>query len=88
MDKFMVYAPPVVWVIVEIIGKFVLPKLDKKVLAVVVAALTSVVAFYSGLVGGGVAVVSGVVMGPVVGLLHDKLIEPVLILGKDELKKS
>lgn len=82
-------APVITWVLTEIVGKFLLKKLDKKVLSVLVGVLTLLTMKWA---GGDLTVLQtvlgGTAIGPFTGILHDKLIEPLLILSKKEIEDN
>lgn len=89
MDKMTFFAslPVIVWIVTEVVGKFLLPKMDKNVLAVVISVLTVLSSQY---MGTDLSVfekfVGGIAGGPMTGLLHDNLIEKLLILSKKEIE--
>lgn len=91
MDKatFFAMMPAIIWIVTEVVGKFLLPKMDKNVLSVVVSVGTVLMA---GVAGTDLTVfekvVGGVLGGPMTGLLHDNLIEKLLILSKKEIEEK
>jgi hypothetical protein len=87
---FLVALPGIVWIVTEIVGKFVFPKLSKDVLAVIVSVLSVAAAQMSGAVPMGIleTCFGAAYAGPVAGLLHDKAVEKLLVLGKTELAEK
>lgn len=88
LTSVLALGPIIAWVVTEVVGKFLLPKLNKKVLSVLVGVIAALVAKFTGDMTLLETVIAGTAIGPLSGLLHDKLLEPVLILGKNELDKK
>jgi hypothetical protein len=86
LKQLLVWGPIVTWIATEILGKFVLKKLNKKVLAVLVGILTALTAKAMGDMTVLETLLGCAGLGPITGMLHDKLIEPVLILSKKEVE--
>jgi len=78
-----------VWALAEVVGKFILKGMDKRALSVLSAAVVNIL--YGVLVGGIGAMdlaAWGVIQVVFVAAAHDKLMEPLFILGKNELVKK
>lgn len=78
-----------VWVLTEVVGKYVLKNVDKRVLAVPAALVVNLIQHFA--IGGmspAEASFWGVLEAAAAGNLHDKVIEPLLILGKKEIKQG
>ena len=86
MKTLLVWGPIITWIVTEVVGKFILKKLNKKVLAVLVGVLTALVAKVTGDMTVLETVLMGGASGPITGMLHDKLIEPLLVLSKAEVE--
>lgn len=87
MAYFLVWGPALCWVLSEVVGKFLLKKLNKKVLSVLVGVAIAIALNLLGKMGMFQTILTALVLGPGTGILHDKLIEPVLVAGKNEISK-
>jgi len=72
----------ITWIIAEIVGKFLLTKLDKKVIAIIAGVATAIGAKLVAGVGSVDTVALGIGLPVVAGILHDKVVNPLLMKGK------
>ena len=72
----------ITWILAEIVGKFLLTKLDKKVIAVIAGVLTAIGAKLTTDIGAVDTVALGALLPVIAGVLHDKLVNPLLMKGK------